>query len=90
MVTAAVAAAREGYAASGPDLPPPVAPHAAGAAPLDASIDLAVDHLSIELGKRILDLVGSGGRCLRACVRVCERVLVSVRVHVRARACVCV
>ncbi|KIY91247.1 transaldolase B [Monoraphidium neglectum] len=57
MVTAAVAAAREGYAASGPDLPPPVAPHAAGAAPLDASIDLAVDHLSIELGKRILDLV---------------------------------
>ncbi|KAI8474024.1 MAG: hypothetical protein J3K34DRAFT_457018 [Monoraphidium minutum] len=56
LVTAAVAAARAGYAPAPAGLPPPVPPHAGGP-PGAASVDLAVDHLSIELGRRILDLV---------------------------------
>jgi transaldolase len=57
MVDAAVAAACKGYSKSGPGLPPPVPPHTPGSKPSAATIDLAIDCLSIELGKRILAIV---------------------------------
>jgi hypothetical protein len=57
MVDAAVAAACRGYSSSGAGLPPPVPPHAQGSAPSAATIDLAIDCLSVELGRRILDVV---------------------------------
>ncbi|GBF89350.1 transaldolase [Raphidocelis subcapitata] len=65
LLDAAVAAARAGFAApaggagAAAALPPPVAPHraAAGRGASDASVDLAIDHLSVNLGKRILGMV---------------------------------
>lgn len=59
MVDAAVAAACKGYSNTAEGLPAPVAPHTAssGSTPSTASIDLAIDCLSVELGKRILSLV---------------------------------
>lgn len=57
MVDAAVAAACKGYSKSAPGLPPPVPAHTPGTAPSAATIDLAIDCLSIELGKRILKIV---------------------------------
>jgi hypothetical protein len=57
MVDAAVAAACKGYSKSAADLPTPVPAHQAGSAPSAATIDLAIDCLSIELGKRILKIV---------------------------------
>lgn len=56
MVDAAVAAACEGCGYSAADLNP-VPPHEPGAAPSAATIDLATDCLSVELGKRILTVV---------------------------------
>lgn len=57
MVDAAVAAACKGYSKEGSGLPPPVPAHTPGSAPSAATIDLAIDCLSIELGKRILKIV---------------------------------
>lgn len=56
LVDAAVAAARGGYGSAAPGLPPPVPRHAGGP-PGEASIDLAIDHLSVQLGRVILGLV---------------------------------
>jgi hypothetical protein len=57
LVASAVASAAGGYAASSPALPPPVAPHKPGTPPSPASIDLAIDYLSVGLGKQILEVV---------------------------------
>eukprot|EP00878_Enallax_costatus_P023856 GHUV01025411.1.p1 GENE.GHUV01025411.1~~GHUV01025411.1.p1 ORF type:complete len:295 (+),score=93.69 GHUV01025411.1:1059-1943(+) len=57
MVDAAVAAACKGYSNAAAGLPAPVAPHAPGTAPSAATIDLAIDCLSVELGKGILTIV---------------------------------
>jgi len=57
MVDAAVAAACQGYSKTTAGLPPPVPPHTPGTPPSAATIDLAIDCLSIELGKRILSIV---------------------------------
>ena len=57
LVNAAVAAACQGYSSTAPGLPPPVPPHTAGTPPSAATIDLAIDCLSVELGKRILTVI---------------------------------
>ncbi|WIA17240.1 hypothetical protein OEZ85_014113 [Tetradesmus obliquus] len=57
MVDAAVTAACAGYSNTAAGLPPAVPPHMPGSAPSAAAIDLAIDCLSIELGKRILGIV---------------------------------
>lgn len=46
----------QGYAASGSGLPAPVPKHSGGRPSADA-ISLAIDHLSVNLGKQILALV---------------------------------
>jgi hypothetical protein len=63
MVDAAVAAACRGYdstssgGAAVAGLPPAVPPHTRGTPPTPATLDLAIDCLSVELGKRILQVV---------------------------------
>lgn len=57
MVDAAVAAACMGYSNTAAGLPPPVPSHTPGSTPSSATIDLAIDCLSVELGKRILGIV---------------------------------
>jgi hypothetical protein len=57
MVESAVTAACAGYSNAAAGLPPAVPPHTPGSPPTAATIDLAIDCLSVELGKRILGIV---------------------------------